>query len=123
MPLSHTYVTPADIKKVEDDIAWYKNSIGRYQAISRGDKDSKKELLQFLKGSRDQSQVLLNNALRNPSFRQYMKSTVFASEVRIYGFVLDLLENPKLLIQPYQEKLTALEKHLHGLKQLPSRDK
>ena len=122
LQLNRHYAVPEDIRKVEEKIAWYKKAIGRYQTIARGDKEGHKELLQLLKDSRDQSQVFLSNSLANPSFGRFMKSAVWAAEVRIYDFIIRLLENPTAMVAGYKETMATLEKQISELRKLPLRD-
>ena len=122
MQLSHKTVGSEDIRRYEQDIAWYKKSIGRYQEIARKDKDGIAELVLLLKDAQIQSQIQLNDSLLKPNPDTSMLPPMFAAEVRIYGFVLELLENPKKLIEDNQRKLEVLEKHVSGLKKLSRRD-
>lgn len=122
MQLNRHYTTSKDLEKLETDIAWYRNGIGRYEVISRKDREGVTELIKLVKDSQIQSQMFLNLSLSKPTFGRYMRSAVYAAEVRVYGFILNLLENPKQLIKEYKDKLNELENQLAELKKFPKRD-
>lgn len=122
MQLDRNFTTAKDIQRVEEDVAWYKKSIGRYQEIARKDKDGIVELIQLLKDAQLQAQMLLDAYLKKPTPDTSMFPPVYSAEVRVYSFVLDLLENPKKMIEDNRQKMAELEKHLSELRKLPRRD-
>lgn len=122
MQHNRTYTTAEDVRRIEQEAAWYKKTIGRYQAIARKDKEGMLELVELIKDSQLQSQIQLNDALLRPTFDKAMIPPVFAAEVRVYSFILDLLENPKKLIERNKKLLEEAERNITEFKKLPRRD-
>lgn len=119
--MSVKYTTEAEVKKLEEMVAYYQRAINKVKDFSRGGKDGLKAALEVLKELRNEWARLKDAATDNPNHVRQMRALLYRGQEKGLDVAIGLFERPKEQINFYEQQVSILQKQLDAYKHLPKR--